>query len=81
MSTVGMHEAKTNLSQLVQEVEAGGRVTITRNGRPVAQLVRAAPAALRGFGAMAGKGSVLDLSFEDVVAGDREALSSFGPLA
>jgi prevent-host-death family protein len=39
MTQVGMHEAKTNLSKLVERVEAGEEVVITRNGTPVAQLV------------------------------------------
>jgi prevent-host-death family protein len=38
-----MFEAKTNLSALVEEVEKGGQVTITRHGKPVAKLVRAEP--------------------------------------
>jgi prevent-host-death family protein len=38
---VGMFEAKTNLSALVEEVEKGGAVVITRHGKPVAKLVRA----------------------------------------
>lgn len=41
MKHVGMFEAKTNLSSLVEEVEKGGSVTITRHGKPVARLVRA----------------------------------------
>jgi prevent-host-death family protein len=36
-----MFEAKTNLSSLVEEVEKGGEVVITRHGKPVARLVRA----------------------------------------
>jgi prevent-host-death family protein len=40
---VGMFEAKTKLSALVEEVEKGGSVTITRHGKPVVQLVRAVP--------------------------------------
>ncbi len=43
MKQVGMFEAKTNLSALVQEVEKGGSVIITRHGKPVAKLVRAEP--------------------------------------
>jgi prevent-host-death family protein len=39
MSQVGMHEAKTKLSQLVERAEAGEDVVITRNGKPVARLV------------------------------------------
>lgn len=38
MSSVGAYEAKTHLPRLLDEVEAGGSVTITRNGRPVAVL-------------------------------------------
>ena len=41
MKHVGMFEAKTNLSSLVEEVERGGEVIITRHGKPVAKLVRA----------------------------------------
>ncbi len=41
---VGMFEAKTTLSALVDEVEKGGQVVITRHGKPVAKLVRAEPA-------------------------------------
>ena len=40
---VGMFEAKTNLSALVEEVEKGGSVVITRHGKPVAKLIRAEP--------------------------------------
>jgi prevent-host-death family protein len=39
MTQVGMHEAKTKLSQLVERAEAGEDVVITRNGTPVARLV------------------------------------------
>jgi prevent-host-death family protein len=39
MKHVGIFEAKTNLSALVEEVEKGVEVIITRHGRPVAQLV------------------------------------------
>jgi prevent-host-death family protein len=41
MKHVGMFEAKTNHSALVEEVEKGGSVVITRHGKPVAKLVRA----------------------------------------
>jgi len=53
MSEVGMHEAKTKLSQLVERAQAGEEITITRNGTPVARLVPVAPtktfASLRGI--------------------------------
>jgi prevent-host-death family protein len=38
MKTVGAFQAKTQLSQLLDEVEKGEAVTITRHGRPVAVL-------------------------------------------
>jgi prevent-host-death family protein len=41
MKRVGIFEAKTHLSSLVDEVEKGGEVVITRHGRPVAKIVRA----------------------------------------
>jgi prevent-host-death family protein len=40
MKHVGIFEAKTHLSSLLDEVEKGGEVTITRHGKPVAKLVR-----------------------------------------
>jgi len=40
MKQVGIFEAKTHLSSLLDEVEKGGEVTITRHGKPVAKLVR-----------------------------------------
>jgi prevent-host-death family protein len=39
VSTVGSFEAKTKLAELLDRVEAGEIVTITRRGKPVAQLV------------------------------------------
>ncbi len=39
---IGAFEAKNKLSALLDEVENGGEVTITRHGKPVAKLVPAA---------------------------------------
>ncbi len=41
MKQVGIFDAKTHLSSLVDEVEKGGEIIITRHGKPVAKLVRA----------------------------------------
>jgi prevent-host-death family protein len=79
MKTVNMLEAKTHLSQLVLEVEAGEEVTIARNGRPVARLVRIEPTAARGFGSMKGRGTVASLSWADVAAGDAAIAEWFFP--
>ena len=38
MITVGAFEAKTNLSALLDKVEAGEDVLITRHGKPIAKL-------------------------------------------
>lgn len=40
MKHVGIFEAKTKLSALVDEVEKGEEIVITRHGKPVARLVR-----------------------------------------
>jgi prevent-host-death family protein len=53
---VNVHQAKTHLSQLLQEVEQGQEVVIARAGVPIARLVAwssppqplAAPGAMRG---------------------------------
>ena len=37
---MNVHEAKTHLSRLLTEVEAGAEVLIARAGHPVARLVR-----------------------------------------
>ena len=41
MTIVGSFEAKTKLAELLDRVEAGETVTITRHGKPVAKLVPA----------------------------------------
>jgi prevent-host-death family protein len=42
VTTVGSFEAKTKLAELLDKVEAGETVIITRRGKPVARLVPAA---------------------------------------
>ena len=39
MQTVGAYEAKTHFAQLLDAVEKGEKITITRHGVPVAMLV------------------------------------------
>lgn len=38
-ASVGAYDAKTHFSELLQRVEAGEEVTITRHGSPVAKMV------------------------------------------
>jgi prevent-host-death family protein len=52
MLTVGMHEAKTNLSRLVERALGGEEVVLTRRGEPAVRLVPTRPA--RGFASLAG---------------------------
>lgn len=39
MERVGIYEAKSRLSELIEQAEAGKEVTITRHGKAVAKLV------------------------------------------
>lgn len=39
MTYVSIHEAKTHLSRLLRQVEAGAEVTIARGHKPIARLV------------------------------------------
>jgi prevent-host-death family protein len=39
MKTIGTFEAKTHLSSLLEQVERGEEITITKHGRAVARLV------------------------------------------
>ena len=39
MPTIGIFEAKTKLSEIIRQVEAGERFTITVRGRAVAEVV------------------------------------------
>lgn len=55
MVTVNVHEAKTNLSRLLTQVEAGEHVVIARSGTPVARLVRVQKQGKRQFGSMKGR--------------------------
>jgi prevent-host-death family protein len=71
MADVGAYEAKTHLPALLRRVEAGERITITRHGHPVAELIpagsstpggaRVAVDALRTFGDGRTLGSGLSL--------------------
>jgi prevent-host-death family protein len=57
---VGVHEAKTNLSQLLRRVAAGEEVLITRGGEPVARLVPVRSGRPRVLGRDAGQVVIAD---------------------
>ena len=48
MRTIGLAEAKAQLSALLDAVEAGDEVVITRRGQVVARLVRDSPGSSAG---------------------------------
>ena len=55
MKTVTIHAAKTNLSKLLEEVQAGEEIILARGKEPVAKLVPITPpAAKRQFGRLKG---------------------------
>lgn len=60
MKTVNVHEAKTHLSRLLAEVEAGEEIVIARAGKPVARLTAAesVPISRRRLGTLAGRATI-----------------------
>jgi len=58
LSQVNMHEAKTHLSKLVERVEGGEEIVISRAGTPAAKLVPVPKTKMgkRKLGAWEGKG-------------------------
>ena len=43
MVIANIHQAKTNLSKLIEQAEAGEEVVIARNGKPVVRLIVVEP--------------------------------------
>ena len=76
MSTlvVNTHEAKSRLSELIREAEAGVEVIVARNGNPVAKIVPWRPARpARVAGAWTGRVGYRG----DVVGSDAEIVAMF----
>jgi prevent-host-death family protein len=65
--SVGMHEAKTTLSRLVDAAQGGEEVVITRRGHPVARIepVRPPRARISLFGSLRGQIEMSD-DFDDL---------------
>ena len=75
MTTVNIHEAKTHLSRLVEEVAAGAEIIIAKAGKPMARLTRlSAPPSEKRLGQLRGKIKVPD-NFNASL--DAETMSSF----
>ena len=66
---VNVHEAKTQLSKLLERVESGEEIVIARNGRPVATLSAHRAASTTRSGRGAWKGEVDMTGFEQADAG------------
>ena len=68
MAHIGMHEAKTNLSKLVERAESGEDIVLTRNGTPTVRLIPVAKpnrlASVRG--ALRTNPSVIGDDFDDL---------------
>lgn len=76
MTIVTIHNAKTNLSQLLARVEAGEEIILARGKEPIARIVPfQSRARKREFGAMRGVVSVGPEFFEPLTA---EELADWG---
>ena len=61
MVTVNIHEAKTHLSRLLEQVAVGEEIVIAKAGKPIARLVPLeAPPKKRQLGLLKGKLNVPD---------------------
>ncbi len=79
MPTVGAYQAKTRFSELVERVQKGERITITRYGEPVAVLipVESAPPSpldevIRDIKSLRTKNSLGDLNLKEMIEEGRE---------
>lgn len=73
---VNVHAAKTNLSRLIEQAEAGEEVIIARNSEPVVRLVPVGrPRPKRVFGALRGKVALTPEFFEPL---PDDALDAWG---
>jgi prevent-host-death family protein len=67
MTIVNLHEAKTNLSRLVDRAVAGEEIVIARAGHPLVRLVPHQPERrLRPLGLFAGQPYRIDHAFDEL---------------
>jgi prevent-host-death family protein len=81
LGQVNMHDAKTHLSRLVERVEGGAEIVISRAGKPAAKLVpvEAPNSTRRKLGVWEGMGIELP-SDEEMAQMDKEIAEEFyGP--
>ena len=71
---VNTHEAKSRLSELIREAEAGSDVIVARNGRPVAKIIAwPPPRNRRVLGSWTGRVQ----AFDNIVGSDEEINALF----
>lgn len=73
IASVGAYDAKTHFSEILQRVEGGEEVTITRHGAPVARLVpirRASTSAERRTAIEAMRALSASITLGDVTIGE-----------
>ena len=75
MDTMDVYEAANHLPLLVQEIDTGEEIVISRNGEPVLRVVRAGPRGKPVFGALKGKIAIDDRFFEPL---PKEMLCAWG---
>lgn len=64
MSVVSVHQAKTHLSRLLAQAEAGEEIVIARRGKPVARLVGCKQAGRRQPDILKGRVTIPDSCFD-----------------
>ncbi len=74
METINIHEAKTHLSRIVEEVAAGAEVLIAKAGKPMVKMIPLDAGKAIRFGVLKGKIRVPD-DFDAPLADD--VLASF----
>lgn len=74
MKTVNIHEAKTHLSRLLAQVQAGEEIIISKSGKPYAKLVPISRVKERKPGIA--KGAVTDAFFEPLPESELDAWNS-----
>ena len=65
---VTIHQAKTHLSRLIEAVERGEEVVISRRKTPVARLTAPAPVVVKRIGGLAGRPFKMGRGFDDPAA-------------
>jgi prevent-host-death family protein len=74
---VSLHEAKTHLSRLIEAVEDGQEVVVSRRNKPVARIVPASGSKRRRIGLLAGHPFRMGDGF-DSPGGSKTLADTFG---